>query len=127
MLPNIELAKEAYAIVAGIPDECVNLGQWCAQEGRSLDNGTVCCPATWLTKHPRFRALGLFDDGRGRPALGDYRGYAALGALFKIDTETAKMIFCPANTPAWRKVSDKETWLTRMGAFLDKWEPRRRP
>ena len=124
MQPNLNLIKEAYAIVAGIPPEAISLGQWTTQEGPSLAEGTVCCPGTWLTKYPGFRERGLFDDGRGRPAYGEYRGYAALGAFFKIDTDMAKNLFRISDTPAWKKLSDKQIFLARMDAFLNRYEPR---
>jgi hypothetical protein len=116
--PDIRLLKEAYAIVNGIPDAAVSLAKWRTSEGKSLTEGTVCCPAGWLTLNPTFQAKGLTFDRGGRPAFGLYRGYAALAALFRIETEEALEIFRPLK--AWSPMSDKAVWLDRVLTFLVK-------
>lgn len=126
LTPKIDLLKEAYAIIEGIPPEAINLGQWKTKEGETLEQGTVCCPATWLTQHPQFQELGLYEDGRGRPAYGPYRGYAALGTLFRIDTQAAHGLFCPMQTTL-RNVPDKDVFLARLRAYINKHQPKRPP
>jgi hypothetical protein len=116
--PNIGLLKDAQAIIEGVPDQAFSLQQWRLQQGPSLLDGTICCAAGWLTLHPQFAALGLDVDGGGRPAFGLYRGYAALGALFSIDTEEAYRLFCPVDPAAWSSQSDKAVWLNRLRTYL---------
>lgn len=116
--PDIRLLKEAYGIINGIPDAAISLGKWRTSEGKTLAEGTVCCPAAWLTLNPTFQAKGLGFDGGGRPAFGLYRGYAALAALFRIETEEAVELFSPAKS--WSPQSDKAVWLDRVLTFLVK-------
>lgn len=120
LTPDIQLIKDAFTAIESIPDEAISLAQWRTQEGRSLTTGTICCPAGWLTLHPKFVAKGLTFDGRGRPAYGIYRGYAALAVLFKIDTEEALAMFCPVPERSWSPLSDKTLWLNRVRTYLQR-------
>jgi len=115
--PDIRLIKDAYAVIESVPEKAFSLAQWRLKEGKSLGDGTVCCAAGWLTLHPKFEALGLTYDGRGRPAFGLYRGYAALAALFRIDTDDAVAIFSPAG-PEWTAMTDKAVWMNRVRTYL---------
>jgi hypothetical protein len=118
--PDIRLLQDAYAIICGVPDNAFCLGQWRLRQGKTLTDNTVCCAAGWLTLHPKFEALGLTFDGGGRPAYGLYRGYAALAALFRIETSDAYAMFCPLAPGAWSPQSDKAVWLNRVRMYLAK-------
>lgn len=56
---QVELLKDAYAIIGGIPDQLINLENIRSHVGPSLDCGTICCGIGWLAQHPQFNALGL--------------------------------------------------------------------
>jgi hypothetical protein len=116
--PDIRLLKDAYAIIDGVPNSAFSLKQWRLRQGKNLTDGTICCAAGWLTLHPKFEALGLTFDGTGRPAFGLYRGYAALAALFRIDTSEAYAMFCPLPPDAWSPQTDKVVWLNRVRTYL---------
>lgn len=116
--PDIRLLQDACAILEGVPDNLVSLSQWRLSEGASLSEGTVCCAAGWLTLHPQFVARGLTFDKGGRPSFGLYRGYAALAALFRIDTDVAYALFSPRDPKVWSPQSDKAVWLNRVRAYL---------
>lgn len=116
--PDIRLLQDASTILESVPENLVSLSKWRLTQGKSLIDGTVCCPAGWLTLHPKFVELGLTFDGGGRPAFGLYRGYAALAALFRLDTEVACALFSPRDPKTWSPQSDKALWLNRVRTYL---------
>lgn len=68
---NLELLKDAYAIIDGIPDKFFNLNTW-VEDACELGGGgcgTIACAGGWLAMHPKFNELGLkfkWTRGQGR-------------------------------------------------------------
>jgi hypothetical protein len=56
-MAKIELLKEAYAIIDGIPEQAFDLEKIITDGGTSVGCGTVACAAGWLSIHPKFGKL----------------------------------------------------------------------
>ncbi|CAG9229283.1 hypothetical protein [Burkholderia vietnamiensis] len=116
--PNFELLKDAYEIIDGIPEENLNLNAW-RTRNRGATCGTIACAAGWLTLHPKFQTLGLTVHGsHGVPKYRDHTHYAALAALFEIETDDAEVLFKTALHDA--RKSHKEIFRERVRDFLEK-------
>ena len=57
--PNLELLREAAAIIDGIPAKRFNLNSAHNGHDEPHDCGTVACAIGWLGMHPKFQAIGL--------------------------------------------------------------------
>lgn len=83
MTPNFELLKDAYAIIAGIPEEQFDLDMVFKNRGGSNGCGTIACAIGWLSLHPKFIELGLRQS---------YCGVSLHSAPYFYD-DAAKVIF----------------------------------
>lgn len=72
---NLELIKEAYAIIDGIPSKQFDLDRWVRDNDNSATCdlagacGTVACAGGWLSLHPKMNEHGLkytWSRGLGR-------------------------------------------------------------
>jgi hypothetical protein len=137
---NVELFKDAIAIIAGIPYKQVSLRNWqkdmhpfrsrTVHQTHRIDCGTVCCAAGWLALHPDMRKLGLRNGALGEPVLKrkghlyDLEDYDALAELFGIDYKEAMALFGPGISEQERpnNENDKVVWLNRARKLLAKYE-----
>lgn len=130
---TIELLKDAYEIIDGIPAKRVFLNSWQNPLGglqhltqwgpettsykktaAQIDCGTLACAAGWLCLHPKFQALGLMVNRDGDPALAsnpNSYGYAALARVFHITHTQAATLFGLAFSA--RSSAHKSIWLDR--------------
>jgi hypothetical protein len=133
---SIELLKDAYAIIGGIPSNRFDLrafqqvrsGGGVAKRAKEIHCGTLACAGGWLALHPQFNRLGLRADREGRPTRkGDDYPFSALATTFGLtlgDTQRlfgarAASILIPAN---FARMSDKQLWLKRCRDLIAKLE-----
>lgn len=131
---NIELFKDAIAVIRGIPESRINLDQW--QAGKvgglvilsyrtvsnvsEIDCSTLACAGGWLALYPPFQKLGLRFNSWGVPS---YRGYlrrAALAEFFDILEIEARDLFGPKGFSEHGR--HKTIWLRRAVKLLRKYE-----
>lgn len=123
---DVGLLERAYAIIDGIPDKAVALGQPCSRIGKTLARGTVCSPDGWLALHPEFRAMGLTISKDGKQIYLQKRKSERtaiaplMAALLNLSEAEATALFSlPARS---RKesaaLSDKEFWLAEVRSIL---------
>lgn len=57
--PNYELLKDAYAVLAGIPESQIQLDTVITKlgTGKHKQCGTIACGIGWLSLHPSFKKL----------------------------------------------------------------------
>lgn len=127
--PDYELLKDAYAIIDGIPETAIALGELQTARGESLERGTICSPAGWLALHPRFTALGLAlaDDGAHLRWAGEAVQHGAeaqvMAQLFGVEQAEAEHLFGNRETYSLGDdsgLSDKRLWLREMREFLQR-------
>jgi hypothetical protein len=139
---DIELFKDAIAIISGIPDKHVRLDSWQDRTGRKgplkplriIENSdeikcnTLACAAGWLSLHPAMQALGLHPDREsgGEPVFGFHDGYYALADFFGITRNEAIELFGardPLDASMYGEdLTDKELWLRRAHFLLAKYQ-----
>jgi hypothetical protein len=125
---NVELFKDAIAIIAGIPYKQVSLRNWqkdmhpfrsrTVHQTHRIDCGTVCCAAGWLALDPAMQDAGLRAGYDGRPVFGILESYAALSAFFGTTREETEALFdrrrMIETVEFGESASDKEVWLRRV-------------
>lgn len=122
---NIELLREAYAIIDGIPDKRINLGV-IARGPKPNDPkhcGTIACAAGWLGMHPKFKELGMRTSNgdltlKGVPDYFDWDD--VLARVFDCSQHVAQKLFEPRR---WKETSgktDKQVWQARVREYLKK-------
>lgn len=121
MKPNLELLRDAYQIIDGIPDNQFDL-QWFysfypGDLPAANDCGTIACAGGWLALHPQFNALGL-EAGREGPTLDGKYGYKALGEIFNIQEIAAERLFSPRYESREKFGTDKAVFLKRLKDFI---------
>lgn len=125
---NIELLREAYAIIDGIPDNRFNLRDFAKNvDAKPISPsrcGTVACAAGWLAMHPTFKAMGL-----GLSADGElkYPGFSCaawsyiLGKIFDCGYDEALHLFRPRTYAELDSPkTDKQVWQARVRKYLKK-------
>ncbi|MDQ7981911.1 hypothetical protein QYH69_32325 [Paraburkholderia sp. SARCC-3016] len=123
---SFPLLRDAYAIIAGIPESRFDLCLWRSGGNTANECGTIACAGGWLAMHPKFHALGLQAGEDGMPRTKGARNYGALAEVLGIDRMDAQQLFCSAtfhsslNPPNADLLSDKERWLARVRNFLAK-------
>lgn len=120
---NVELLKDAIAIIDGIPDERIRLTRWqipvevassltafpklpnkrvFAYRAEEIHCGTIACAAGWLSLHPDMQARGLrvnskADADAAYPVVDTgektLTGFAALAYFFDISDAEAETLF----------------------------------
>lgn len=124
--PDFELLKDAYAIIDGIPESAIDLAEPCSMQGESLAQGTVCSPAGWLARHPKFHGLGLAPtlDGRGLVFKGEAEGKTGaevMAQVFRLPLPEAEHLFGNRDTYTLGDdsgLSDKRLWLRELRDYL---------
>lgn len=132
---NIELLREAYAVIDGIPDNRFNLNEIASntcndaisyQLGTVAHNcGTVACAAGWLGMHPKFRALGLNTTRNGYIKWNGSMSFSeVLAHVFECSTAEALALFeertekeCEGK---YSEMSHKRIWQARVRKYLKK-------
>lgn len=126
---NIELFKDAIAIVGGIPEERISLssfqdGMEFAETAREITCGTLACAAGWLSLHPDMQALGLRVGPYGDPVYAHHdSGFESLAEFFGMTEDQARLVF--GSRYSWKcridsaDLSDKELWLARAHQLLE--------
>jgi hypothetical protein len=121
------LLREAYAIIAGIPDEAISLDWNRAKEGPSLTEGTVFHPARWLALHPSFKDKGLSLSDNGKQLL--FKGQTStsgtysepLAHVFGLPVSDIVGLFAERGTRMGESNpadSDKDIWQNRVRNYL---------
>lgn len=125
--PDFELLKDAYAVIDGIPETAIALGNLQTARGESLDKGTICSPAGWLAQHPTFTKLGLSlsDDGSRLCFEDQSAGSGAeaqvMAQVFGLQQTEAEHLFGDRDTYSLGDdsgLSDKRLWLREVREFL---------
>lgn len=125
-----ELLKRAAEIIQEIPTEQLDLRYW--TDGapsvieETLDCGTICCAAGWLSLHPEMQALGLTlakgDYGTIAPMLAPHgaEGFSALSILFDISYDEASALFGPPIFSETNRYGEdhKAAWRSRVELLL---------
>ncbi len=125
----IELLRDAYAVIDGIPARRIALYTWQSPRGMvkyypitakfkktadEIDCGTLACAAGWLCLHPKFQELGLRVSREGDPTLADnarVHGFDALARVFHITEPQAYRLFRLASAAPVGQ--HKSIWLDR--------------
>lgn len=116
---HIERLRALYAMIAGIPEERIELETWRSRSVNSYDPnwskevtnkdllsqdcGTLACAVGWACAHPEFQKQGLGWDGgsptyRHRDGLRGF-GWDAVESFFGIRYGLAKFLFSVENIP----------------------------
>jgi len=126
--PDIELLKDAFAIIAGIPQDAVTLDWNRNKDGVALDKGSVYHPARWLSLHPAFQERGLTASANGKQLL--YKGQAepnsvyadALTRVFGMPVLDIVSLFAERGSHLGEELkphyTDKDIWLDRVRHYL---------
>jgi len=126
--PDLELLKDAFAIIAGIPADAVTLDWNRNKEGEALDKGSVHHPARWLSLHPGFQERGLSASANGKQLL--YKGGAepggvyseALAQVFGLPIRDIISLFAERGAHLGEELrphyTDKDVWLDRVRHYL---------
>lgn len=127
---NVERLRTLYAIIAGIPDERVDLDNW--RNKKELDCGTIACAVGWACSYPKFvkQGLSLFGttptfDTAGRT----YVGWYAVEKFFGLTQGESAALFLKSpgryhlggigiNSPEDAGLSDKRRVLRRIRHLL---------
>lgn len=133
MKPNLELLRDAYMIIDGIPDELINLDRVYTTENIKPACGTIACAAGWLALHPTFQSLGF----KFHPTA--YQNITMQGVnyfddfnykikkLFDIGVRDSQKMFGARGQSSFdrsilrdspNKLSDKELWKKRVVKFI---------
>lgn len=119
MRPNIELLKDAYAIIDGIPDDRFHLDYWqdatgeVAYTAQAIGCGTIACAGGWLALHPTFQQVGIRPNGLGAPVLdGEKSGVETLAKVFEISYEDGVSLFAAPNMQVNLCPYDSDFWAT---------------
>lgn len=143
MKPKIELIKDAYAIVDGVPDKNLNLRYFLTKgnlrrryevpkyylKPLMADCGTIACAAGLIAMHPGMVARGLKllhneRPGGFAPAFGSLRGYDALSEFFGLSYHEVSYLFGSRGESSYDDqlftptMTDKQLWLARVRTFL---------
>lgn len=133
--PNFELLKDAYAIIDGIPENAIALGELQSARGESLDRGTICSPAGWLAQHPKFNEYGLVLSDDGTQLLLDGKAdpnastAEIMARVFALPLPDAERLFADKGTYALEDdagLGDKRLWQHEVREYLkehDKLDP----
>ena len=135
---NVELFKDAIAIIAGIPDERLSLGEWqcddmlgfkVVRKPKKIKCHTIACAGGWLALHPTMREHGLRPSPvDGAPILKDgglYQDpFEALATLFDISEKEATKLFTYRDWDGSER-TDRQVWLKRAYKLLAKYEAKR--
>lgn len=131
---HIERLRDLYAIMAGIPDDVVDLDTWrqCNYDDERLKScGTTACAVGWACAYPGFQAEGLFYDGCG-PRFAVLESWSAVEAFFGLSAEEAEDLFYNHNLSntleldyngpdgTYYPVTDRQRVLMRIRRFLMK-------
>ena len=115
---HIERLRALYAMIAGIPEERIELETWRSRSvnshdpnwGKEVTNkdllsqdcGTLACAVGWACAHPEFQKQGLRWDGgpiyRRRDGLRRF-GWEAVESFFGIHYGLAKFLFSVESIP----------------------------
>jgi hypothetical protein len=133
-MAKIELLKEAYAIIDGIPEQAFDLEKIITDGGTSVGCGTVACAAGWLSIHPKFgKLLGADVTLNGESTTIYWPGGQwwddAVGKVFKLDTTQVRNIFASRRMSDYdyeddtdetdtTAMTDKQLWQHRVKTFL---------
>lgn len=128
-VPNMELLKDAYAILGGIPDSVLNLNTIRSNQPTPEvpECGSICCGMGWLAQHPDFNKAGLsfnadFDLMYKRHQV----SYAtAAGRLFGVTDIEAESMFGMFH--AMGQQSHKKVLLNRIMKVLAKYDAVKTP
>lgn len=138
---KIDLLKDAYEIIDGIPTQHFNLNRWVHEDGASCSTngcGTIACAGGWLALHPKFNELGLrmkWNRGNGRGyntqvvtyGSGSVSAFEALAKVFNIAEQDARKLFSAAYHSDYdqaifrvrgNNISHKELFKSRVKKFL---------
>lgn len=105
---NVDLLKEAYAVIDGVPDERLDLSDWKC--------GTVACAGGWLCQYPPFSANGLRPSNGGTPSFNGVSGYLALVRFFGLSCGQVLALFSPPGNQ--ESSTDRQVFLRRLREFL---------
>lgn len=135
---NVELFKDAIAIIEGIPADRLDLEGWqhnlndfnpkTVRKPHKITCGTIACAGGWLALNPVMRRHGLRADKEGAPVLKNGTqeerrdSYLALATLFDISEIEAENLFTYRKEEGHWKRSDKQVWLKRAYKLLAKYE-----
>lgn len=131
-MANLELLREAYAIIDGVPAHRMDLSfvsYNSSGDPTSIHHcGTIGCAIGLLAMHPRFQALGMYlytpphdDPEWGHSAtLKGARGYEEVAVeIFDVDMEDAYRLFRPSQEHERQQYdNDKAVWLARVRGYL---------
>ena len=111
---HIERLRTLYAMIAGIPEERIELETWRSRAVKpndpdwskevtnkdllSQDCGTLACAVGWACAHPEFQKQCLGWDG-GSPIYRRRFGWEAVESFFGIHYGLAKFLFSVENIP----------------------------
>lgn len=139
--PDVERLGMLYAMMAGVPDERVNLATWRGKLNRESDKnlfedcGTTACAVGWACAYPPFKRMGLHwsrqDDGFGGPTYQNEFSWTAVGRFFGISESQAYLLFIKdrnellyhdndarLDSKLLEKMTDKQVVLMRIRNFL---------
>ena len=107
MTKEQERLRELYSMMAGIPDELVDLSRWKC--------GTLACAGGWACQYPPFMVQGLtlYESG---PSFDGDEDYCALANFFGISYESAFSLFGACGTRSM--LTDRRIFLIRLRNFL---------
>jgi hypothetical protein len=131
---NIELLKDACAIIGGIPEEVFELGSILREHKSDAGCSTIACAAGWLSLHPTFAAelkpKVVVADGGLRVEWFDPNGHpfrdfgTAMSALFDLSYWQAWDLFATRGESLLDEeletpdITDKQLWLARAHKVL---------
>lgn len=96
-VPNMELLKDAYAILGGIPDSVLNLNTIRTDKPTPEvpECGSICCGMGWLAQHPDFNKVGLSMNAEHTLTYKNHQvSYTtAAGRLFGVTDSEAESMF----------------------------------
>ncbi len=132
---NLELLKDAYAIIEGMPDERIDLDFWqdnkdvgklmlrgAISRAKQIDCGTIACAAGWLSLHPDMNARGLVSEFGVPEFRGDWQ-YEGLAKFFDISLTDAGNLFKSRSSfekryVVTKKMTDRQLWLWRVRRLI---------
>lgn len=114
---RVDLLKEAYAVIDGVPDERLDLSRWKC--------GTLACAGGWLCQYPPFLRMGLAlkidpDYTQPMPAFMGKVYFDALEEFFGIEPVDASGLFGVRRwwLPTESGDTDRQVFLRRLREFL---------
>lgn len=93
---NVERLRTLYAIIAGIPDERVDLENW--RNKNEFDCGTIACAVGWACSYPEFNKQGLTVAADHispifKTATQEYYGWYAAENFFGLSASESRALF----------------------------------